>query len=481
MTASDGSARPPRRPTFLSGAAFDAISGGYDPAAEAEAAHTTAAAIVDAGRGAGDPELTARLVGLVDDQGLEHAGRPLGRPTGPLAAGRPVAAVRAARGRAPRPGRQCPGLRRGPGGRRRSPHVVAGVADPTGPQQVSALADAVLTGVFQGDLAVALERAGAFCRVSSTGRAHRAAELEPTDEAGSGRADPQRGRPARHRRGPRGRRPALARRRADLTRRARRRPPGAHPGGRSGRDGPAVRPGSARAAPFACIRGHGSHRTWREHGEAARRFVTLVLPHGALRAPGRGSPGFQIRRSERPCAVRRSRPGARSRLCTTQTGSAAMARHDERWTSAPVESSTAPWSWPSPSLGAFLGALLAPSAHARVGPLTVRVDVRPSLHPGTQVAARAVRLGPVRHPRRAGRGQDQHRDGRRRPGPGGARARARACATWSRQAPDRLRAAVIRAGLFTAGFALLGALLLGGLGAAQRARRRWRPGRSPWS
>ena len=40
----------------------------------------------------------------------------------------------------------------------------------------------MLTGVFTGDLAVALERAGAFCRVSSTGRAHRAGELEASDE-----------------------------------------------------------------------------------------------------------------------------------------------------------------------------------------------------------------------------------------------------------------------------------------------------------
>ena len=61
-------------------------------------------------------------------------------------------------------------------------HVVAGVADPTGPPQVSALADAILTGVFAGDFAVALERAAAFCRVSSTGRARRAGDLEPTDE-----------------------------------------------------------------------------------------------------------------------------------------------------------------------------------------------------------------------------------------------------------------------------------------------------------
>jgi hypothetical protein len=56
-------------------------------------------------------------------------------------------------------------------GRRRAPvhEAVAGVAEPPGPQEVRELADAVLAGAFSGDLAVALERAGAFCRVVATG------------------------------------------------------------------------------------------------------------------------------------------------------------------------------------------------------------------------------------------------------------------------------------------------------------------------
>jgi hypothetical protein len=47
--------------------------------------------------------------------------------------------------------------------------VVAGAPTPAGPQEVTDLADRILRGLFEGDFAIALERAAAFCRVESAG------------------------------------------------------------------------------------------------------------------------------------------------------------------------------------------------------------------------------------------------------------------------------------------------------------------------
>lgn len=50
--------------------------------------------------------------------------------------------------------------------------VVAGVADPPGPDQLRAMIDAVLRGIAEGDFADVLLRAAAFARVVAVGRAH---------------------------------------------------------------------------------------------------------------------------------------------------------------------------------------------------------------------------------------------------------------------------------------------------------------------
>jgi len=67
------------------------------------------------------------------------------------------------------------------------PGVVAGVAMPPGPDDVRRVADAVLSGVFAGDLAVALERGAAFCRVLATGAAFDADGVDDVDPDGARR------------------------------------------------------------------------------------------------------------------------------------------------------------------------------------------------------------------------------------------------------------------------------------------------------
>ena len=140
------------------------------PAEVTEVAHQTAAILVGTGRAAHDPEVTSRLVGLVDDLGLST-----------------VADLWSAR-----PARSLPGalwrlyalrewVRRSPEEASRQyaagirftdvAHAVAGIAEPPRPEELQRVADQILAGVFEGDLAVALERAAAFCAVVAAGRA----------------------------------------------------------------------------------------------------------------------------------------------------------------------------------------------------------------------------------------------------------------------------------------------------------------------
>ncbi len=47
--------------------------------------------------------------------------------------------------------------------------LVAGVAEPISPENISATADQILRGVFSGDFSIALVRAAAFCRLIAKG------------------------------------------------------------------------------------------------------------------------------------------------------------------------------------------------------------------------------------------------------------------------------------------------------------------------
>jgi hypothetical protein len=173
--------RRPRRPAMLDPRDAEQIPGDIDPALRQEVAHTTANVIVHQGRAAEDPELVVRLVRLVEAEGLDTvAGLWADSPANTL----PGALWRLYVLRE--------WVRRDPhtvaeryrmGVARAEVHdAVAGVASPPGPQEVSQVVDAVLSGVFAADLAVALERGAAFCRVLATGAAFDADFVDDRDE-----------------------------------------------------------------------------------------------------------------------------------------------------------------------------------------------------------------------------------------------------------------------------------------------------------
>ena len=153
------------------GAGFFAdIIGGDDPALVTEAADRAASLLVRGARGTDDAAVVERLLHLADDEGIEAiaevwSGSPADSLAGclwrlyllrawvyadPLTASREYDAGQA---------------------RAQVAQVVAGVADPPGPDELKAMVDEVLRGIAGSDFADVLFRAASFARVVATGRA----------------------------------------------------------------------------------------------------------------------------------------------------------------------------------------------------------------------------------------------------------------------------------------------------------------------
>jgi hypothetical protein len=174
-----------RRPAMLKPGYAAQIPGGIDPALKDHSAHLTAGAIVAQGRATTDPEVVARLIHLVEEEGIETVAG--------LWADSPAVSLPGALWRlyALRLWTQhdtaaaVVWYRLGEGAAQVR-HAIAGVAEPPTPESLLALVNEVLSGVYRGDLAVALERAGAYARVLATGMALDADSRDLVDrQAGS--------------------------------------------------------------------------------------------------------------------------------------------------------------------------------------------------------------------------------------------------------------------------------------------------------
>ena len=149
---------------------FESITGGVDPALVSEAADRAATLLVRGAREADDGQIAERLLHLADTEGIEAIAEVWsGSPADSLAGclwrlyllrswvyADPVEVARefeAGRARA------------------QVARVVAGVADPPGPDELKAMVDQVLRGIAGSDFADVLLRAAAFARVVATGRA----------------------------------------------------------------------------------------------------------------------------------------------------------------------------------------------------------------------------------------------------------------------------------------------------------------------
>ena len=149
---------------------IEAVAGGADPAAVREAADRAATLLVRGARETDDAAVADRLLHLADTEGIETiaevwSGSPADSLAGclwrlyllrswvyadPAGVAREYEAGRA---------------------RAQVARVVAGVADPPGPDELRAMVDEVLLGIAGSDFADVLFRAAAFARVVATGRA----------------------------------------------------------------------------------------------------------------------------------------------------------------------------------------------------------------------------------------------------------------------------------------------------------------------
>ncbi|WZH35630.1 MAG: DNA-directed RNA polymerase subunit beta [Microbacterium enclense] len=169
--------KPIRRPAEL----FDRLFAADDPAEVSRVAHSTAHALLSRVRADPSVDVVERLVAFTDDHGIDDIAELWSRSPARSLPGAlwrlyllqlmihddaPTAALLYERGRV-----QMATV----------DPVVVGAPAPAGPEELVQVIDTILRGLFEGDFAVALDRAAAFCRVQASGSTHLADDYENTE------------------------------------------------------------------------------------------------------------------------------------------------------------------------------------------------------------------------------------------------------------------------------------------------------------
>jgi len=169
--------KPVRRPAEL----FDRLFSAEDPAEVSRVAHSTAQALLARVRANPSGEVVDRLIAFTDVNGIDDIAELWSRSPAKTLPGAlwrlyllqlmihddpQTAALLYERGRVELASVDA---------------VVAGAPVPAGPEELVLLIDTILRGLFEGDFAVALDRAAAFCRVQASGATHLADDYEASE------------------------------------------------------------------------------------------------------------------------------------------------------------------------------------------------------------------------------------------------------------------------------------------------------------
>jgi hypothetical protein len=169
------------RPVRMPAEHFDFVKGGEDPAVIVRTAHETAQALVSRVRADPDPEVVGRLVAFAEREGIDAVAELWSRAA-PHSLPGALWRLYLLREMVQRDADQVTlAFARGAERLRSIDPVIAGAPSPAGPEELRALADQILRGVFEGDLALALDRAAAFCRVTADGALDLADDADPTE------------------------------------------------------------------------------------------------------------------------------------------------------------------------------------------------------------------------------------------------------------------------------------------------------------